>query len=91
MRALTHMAPSLKSALVSAKATTRYLLTKENLKKYLKLITPKDHQWHLRSLNRNMVCIVNVNFRSVVKSFGSTTRDHFKDKIHTLFAIFYCF
>ena len=58
VRALTHAGFDLKSTLVSAKVMPRCFLTKEKLRKDLKLITLEDHQWHSRSLDHNFVGVV---------------------------------
>ena len=75
-----------KSTLVSIEVMFRYILAKEKLRKYVKLITLKDHQWHLRSLNHNFVGVVNKHCMECCKEFGSITRDHSKNTIHNLFA-----
>ena len=36
----------------------RYFLTKERLRKDLKLITLEDHQWHLRHSDENFAGVV---------------------------------
>ena len=76
----------MKSTLVSVELMARYLLAKEKLRKYLKLITPKGFHWHLRSLGQNFVDVVKVYCVECCKEFGSTTRDRFKNTIHNLFA-----
>ena len=60
VRALTNVASDLKSTLVSAKVIPRYLLTKEKLRKDLKLITLENHQWHLRSSDHTFVGVIKV-------------------------------
>ena len=49
------MAFDLKSTLVSIEVMARYLLAKDKFRKYLKLITLEDHQWHFMSSNHNFV------------------------------------
>jgi hypothetical protein len=70
------VASNMKSTLVSAEVIARHLLAEEKLRKDLKLITMKDHQWHLRSLNHNFVGVVKVNRVECCKEFGSTIGDH---------------
>ena len=64
----------------------RYLLTKEKLRKDLKLIILEDHQWHLRSSGLNFVGVVKVYCVEFCNEFGSTSEDHSKKKIYNLFA-----
>ena len=47
---------------MSVEVMVRYLLTKEKLRRDLKLITLKDHQWHLRSLDLNFVGVIKVYY-----------------------------
>ena len=65
---------------------SRYILAKEKLRKYVKLITLEDHRWHLRSLDHNFVGVVKVHCVGCYKEFGSTTRDHSKNTIHNILA-----
>ena len=71
---------------MSTKVIASHLLAKEKPRKYLKLITLEDHQWHLRSLDHSFVDVVEMNCVECCKEFGSTTRDHSKNTIHNLFA-----
>jgi hypothetical protein len=64
----------------------RYLVTKEKSGKNLKLITLKDHQWHLRFSDQNFVGVVNVYYVEYCKEFGFTIGDQSKNTIHDLFA-----
>lgn len=83
------MPPNLKSTLVSVKGMAKYLLAQEKLRKDLKLITLKDGQWHLRSLDHNFVDAVKVHCMEYCNEFGSTVGDHFKNTFHNLFAILF--
>ena len=83
------MVSDLKSTLVSAEIMARYLLAKKKLRKVLKLITMEDHQWHLRSSDKNFVGVVKVYCVEGCEEFGSTIGDHSKNTIHNLFAISY--
>ena len=51
---IDHVAFDIKSTLVSAEVLVRYLLVEHKFRKYLKVITMEDHQWHLRSPNRHL-------------------------------------
>jgi hypothetical protein len=48
------------------------------LRKVLKLITLKDHQWHLRSSNHTYADVVKVYCVEFCKAFGSTIGNHSK-------------
>ena len=84
-----HMTPNLKSTLMSTNVMTRYLVAKEKLRKYMKLITLEDFQWYLRYSYHNFVGVVKVLCVECCKEFGSTTRDHSNNTINDLFANFY--
>ena len=47
VESIDHLAYDLKSTLVNVEVKSRYLLAKEKLMKFLKLITLEDHQWYL--------------------------------------------
>ena len=84
-----HVASDLKSTLMNAKVMARYLLTNKKLRIYLKLKkTLVEHQWQLRSTDRNFVGLVKMYCMECRKEFGSTTRDRSKDTIHNFFANF---
>ena len=88
VRALTHVTFDLKSTLLRAEVIAIYLLAKENIRNYLKLITLEDHQWNSRSLDHKFVGVEKVNCVECCKEFGSTTRYQSKNKIHNLIANF---
>ena len=58
-----HVASNLNLTLVSAEVMARYVQAEEKLLKDLKPITIEDHQWHLRSLDQNIVG-VNLSIKS---------------------------
>jgi hypothetical protein len=51
---IDHVAFDLKSTLLSAKVMARYWLAKEKFRKDVKVRILEDHQWHLRSLDKNL-------------------------------------
>jgi hypothetical protein len=66
----------------------RYLMTKEKLRKNLKLTTLVNHQWHLSSSDQNFVGVVYMYYVGYCEEFGSITGDHSNNTIHNLFSIF---
>ena len=48
----------------------------------------KDHQWHLRSLDKNFVGVIKLYFVECCKEFGSTIGDRSKNTIQNMFTNF---